>query len=79
MARSSEYDSASSQFFIVHEDSTTLDGQYAVFGYVTEGLDVVDAVCEAAEPTDDNGTIETAAQPIINSITITTVVNSTAE
>ena len=37
MARSNDYNSASSQFFIVHEDSTFLDGQYAVFGYVTEG------------------------------------------
>lgn len=72
MARSSEYDSASSQFFIVHEDSTSLDGQYAVFGYVIDGLDIVDAVCEAAEPTDDDGTIESDAQPIINSITIVT-------
>ena len=73
MARSNDYDSASSQFFIVHEDSSaSLDGQYAVFGYVTEGMDVVDAVCEAAEPTDNNGTIETGDQPIIISITIRT-------
>lgn len=73
MARSGDdYDSASSQFFIVQEDSTYLDGQYAVFGYVTEGLEVVDAVCEAAEPTDDNGTIEADAQPVITSITIRT-------
>lgn len=73
MARSGDdYDSASSQFFIVQEDSTYLDGQYAVFGYVTEGLEVVDAVCEAAEPTDDNGTIEADAQPVIPSITIRT-------
>lgn len=72
MARSSDYNSASSQFFIVHQDSTYLDGQYAVFGYVTEGLDVVDAVCEAAEPTDSNGTIEADAQPVITSITIRT-------
>ncbi len=72
MARSSENDSASSQFFIVHEDSTSLDGQYAVFGYVTEGLDIVDAVCEEAEPTDDNGTIASEAQPIITSVTIRT-------
>lgn len=72
MARSSDYDSASSQFFIVHEDSTSLDGQYAVFGYVTEGLEIVDGVCESAEPTDDNGTIEADAQPIITSITIRT-------
>ena len=72
MARSSAYDSASSQFFIVHEDSDYLDGSYAVFGYVTEGLDVVDAVCEAAEPTDDNGTIPAEEQPVITSITIRT-------
>lgn len=72
MARSNDYDSASSQFFIVHEDSDHLDGQYAVFGYVTEGMDVVDAVCEAAEPTDSNGTISTEDQPVITSITIRT-------
>ena len=73
MARSSDYDSASSQFFIVHEDSSaSLDGQYAVFGYVTEGMDVVDAVCEAAEPTDGNGSIAADAQPVITSVTIRT-------
>ena len=73
MARSSEYNSASSQFFIVHEDSSSsLDGQYAVFGYVTEGLDIVDSVCESAEPTDDNRTIDADAQPVITSITIRT-------
>ena len=70
MARSQDPDSASSQFFIVHEDSTFLDGQYAVFGYVTEGMDVVDAVCTAATPIDDNGTILPEQQPIINSITV---------
>lgn len=72
MARAMDYDSASSQFFIVHEDSTFLDGQYAVFGYVTEGLEVVDAVCESAEPVDDNGTIVAEEQPVIISITIRT-------
>ena len=70
MARSSDFDSASSQFFIVHQDSTYLDGQYAVFGYVTEGMDVVDKVCEDANPTDGNGTIEAKDQPVIKSITI---------
>ena len=70
MARSMDYNSASSQFFIVHQDSTFLDGQYAVFGYVTEGMDVVDAVCEAAEPTDDNGTIEAEKQPVITAVTV---------
>ncbi len=38
------YNSAGSQFFIVHQDSTYLDGQYAAFGMVTEGMDVVDAI-----------------------------------
>lgn len=70
MARADAYNSASSQFFIVHEDSTFLDGEYAVFGYVTEGMDIVDAVCTEAEPTDGNGTIEKADQPVITKITI---------
>lgn len=70
MARSNKMDSASSQFFIVHQDSTFLDGSYAAFGYVTEGMDVVDAICEAAQPTDGNGTIPAANQPVITSITI---------
>ena len=70
MARSGDYDSASSQFFIVHEDSTYLDGSYAVFGYVTEGMEVVDAICAAAEPTDNNGSIAPEKQPVIRSITI---------
>ena len=70
MARAKDPNSASSQFFIVHEDSVFLDGQYAAFGYVTEGMDVVDAVCADAQPTDDNGTIPAEAQPVISSITI---------
>jgi peptidyl-prolyl cis-trans isomerase B (cyclophilin B) len=71
MARSQMPDSASSQFFIVHQDSTFLDGNYAVFGYVTEGIEVVDAVCTEAQPIDGNGTIPAEAQPVIKSITIT--------
>ena len=70
MARTSEPDSASSQFFIVHADSTFLDGQYAAFGYVTEGMEVVDAVCQAAQPIDDNGTIPAEEQPVIASVTV---------
>lgn len=45
-------DSASSQFFICHGDATYLDGQYAAFGKVTEGMDVVDEI--ASVPTDKN-------------------------
>ena len=72
MARANAYDSASSQFFIVQEDSVSLDRLYAAFGYVTEGMDVVDAVCRDAKPTDNNGTIPKDAQPVIESITIRT-------
>ena len=70
MARAEDYNSASSQFFIVHEDSTFLDGSYAAFGYVTEGMEVVDAVCADAEPIDGNGFIAPENQPVIRSITI---------
>ena len=70
MARSSAPDSASSQFFIMHEDGTYLDGDYAAFGVVTEGMDVVDAVCTDAEPTDGNGTIAAEDQPVIEFIKI---------
>ena len=70
MARSNQPDSASSQFFIVHADSTFLDGAYAAFGYVTEGIEVVDKVCEDAKPVDNNGTIPADAQPVIKTITI---------
>ena len=44
MARANDPDSASSQFFICHDDATYLDGNYAAFGYVVEGMDVVDAI-----------------------------------
>lgn len=70
MARTSDPDSASSQFFICQADSTFLDGSYAAFGRVTDGMDVVDAICADAQPTDDNGTIPPEAQPVINSVTI---------
>lgn len=68
MARSSDPDSASSQFFIMHQDSTYLDGEYAAFGKVTKGMKVVDKICEDATPTDGNGTVEKADQPVIESI-----------
>ena len=70
MARAQDPDSASSQFFIVQSDSDFLDGNYAGFGTVTDGMDVVDKICEDAEPTDDNGTIPGDKQPVITSITI---------
>lgn len=71
MARSDYYNSASSQFFIVQADSPHLDGVYAAFGYVTEGMDVVDAIVEnSADPIDENGLLAADQQPVITSITI---------
>lgn len=70
MARANDPDSGSSQFFIVHEDSTSLDGQYAAFGHVTEGMDVVDAICEAVPVQDNNGTVAAADQPVITAVTV---------
>lgn len=57
MARSSMPNSASSQFFIVHQDSIFLDGQYAAFGTVTSGMEVVDKICADTAVEDDNGTV----------------------
>lgn len=70
MARANDPDSGSSQFFIVHEDSTFLDGQYAAFGHVTDGMDVVDAICEAVPVQDNNGTVAAADQPVITAVTV---------
>ena len=72
MARGGDpyYDSASSQFFIVHEDSTFLNGSYAAFGRVLEGMEIVDEICESAKPTDNNGKIKKEEQPVIESIRI---------
>ena len=57
MARSTGYNSASSQFFIMHADAPHLDGYYAAFGYVIEGMDVVDAIVENTGPYAINGVI----------------------
>jgi peptidyl-prolyl cis-trans isomerase B (cyclophilin B) len=75
MARNSySMDSASSQFFIVHSDDHTasLDGQYACFGYVTEGMEIVDAICEYSNSvvTDNNGSIEAEDQPVITAVRV---------
>lgn len=72
MARSSAPNSASSQFFICHADSPHLDGDYAAFGYVTKGMDVVDAVCTTVKPSGGNGKIAAEDQPVMTSVTIRT-------
>ena len=65
MARSMNPDSASSQFFIMHADAPHLDGQYAAFGKVTDGIEVVDAIVQSAKVEDGNGTVKPANQPKI--------------
>ena len=71
MARAQDPDSASSQFFIMHQDTTSLDGEYAAFGHVTEGMEVVDAICEDTPVQDGNGTVLPEDQPVITSIEVT--------
>ncbi|WP_301897940.1 peptidylprolyl isomerase [uncultured Holdemanella sp.] len=73
MARSSDYDSASSQFFIMQEDNDSLDGQYTAFGHVTKGMKIVDQICEDADPMDDNGTIAESKQPVIKTIKVSEI------
>ena len=73
MARNSfDMNSASSQFFICQNDShvSSLDGNYAAFGYVTEGMEIVDRICTEAKPIDNNGTIPASEQPVINSVKV---------
>lgn len=70
MARANDPNSASSQFFIMVDDADYLDGQYAAFGRVTAGQDIVDKIAADAQPTDDNGTIAPEDQPVIESIKI---------
>lgn len=70
MARSQDYDSASSQFFIMHENSASLDGQYAAFGHVTEGLEIVDKICGDTVVEDSNGTVLSENQPVIETIKV---------
>ncbi len=70
MARSMNPDSASSQFFIMHQDAPHLDGQYAAFGHVTSGIEVVDKICENTPVQDGNGTVAKNDQPVIEYIKI---------
>ena len=71
MARLQDNNSASSQFFIMHKDGDYLDGSYAAFGHVTDGMDVVDKIAENTPVTDSNGTVSKENQPIIEKIVIT--------
>lgn len=68
MARAADFNSASSQFFIMQKTTTSLDGQYASFGWVTKGMNVVDQIAEKTKTQDDNGTVAKKDQPVIESI-----------
>ncbi|MBR6788052.1 MAG: peptidylprolyl isomerase [Clostridia bacterium] len=70
MARAMAYDSASSQFFIMHQDYPSLDGQYAAFGMVTEGIEIVDQICAKTPVTDSNGSVAKGNQPVITAIRV---------
>ena len=71
MARNGyDMDSSSSQFFIVQSDSTFLDGQYAAFGHVTDGMEIVDAICKDIPVEDSNGTVRAENQPVITQIRV---------
>lgn len=71
MARSSANNSASSQFFIMQKDTTSLDGQYAAFGTVTSGMEIVDKICKDCTDTNQNGVItDKSKQPVITSIKV---------
>ena len=72
MARSQSYDSASSQFFIMHADSPFLDGQYAAFGKVTDGMDVIDAVAavECSYSATDGKNTTPVNPPVIKTVRV---------
>lgn len=71
MARSSANNSASSQFFIMQKDTPSLDGQYAAFGTVTSGMDIVDKICKDCTDTNQNGVItDKSKQPVISTVMV---------
>lgn len=72
MARSSDMNSASSQFFIMHANAPHLDGAYAAFGKVLCGMPAVDQVCLLTPVQDNNGTVLKADQPVISGIRVAT-------
>lgn len=70
MARSNDPNSASSQFFIMHAEASHLDGSYAAFGWVTEGMNVVDKIAQETPVIDNNGTVKDGCKPVIEYIKI---------
>ncbi len=70
MARTNDYDGGGCQFFIMAADAVGYDGQYAVFGYVTEGMEIVDDICNNTQTQDWNGTVAREDQPVISKVTV---------
>lgn len=68
MARATDPNSASSQFFIMHEDYQGLDGNYAAFGRVTEGIEIVDEICKNTKVEADGESVSFENQPVIEKI-----------
>ena len=70
MARAFDPNSASSQFFIMHQDYPSLDGEYAAFGHILSGIEVVDRICDTTSVLDGNGTVDKMDQPVIEYIKV---------
>ncbi len=70
MARDVNKDSASCRFYILQSDQTFLDGDFAVFGYVTSGMDIVDQIAAAAQTIGTDGYIAESNQPTITSVKV---------
>jgi len=71
MARDVNKDSASCRFYILQSDQLFLDGDFAVFGYVITGMDVVDQIAAAAQTIGSDGYIAESNQPVITSVKVT--------
>ncbi len=72
MARARNKNSASCQFFIMVGDETRLDGDYAAFGKVIEGMDVIDNIMKSVKNDDPNGMLSSDKQPVIERIEMLT-------
>lgn len=79
MARPDDFNGASCQFFIMQGDYVLWNGYYAAFGTVLEGMDVVDAICDAGFTADGNGVVKAEEQPVINKVTIRKEAKSVTE
>ncbi len=70
MARGTDKNSGTCQFFILQNDATYLDGDFAVFGYVVSGMDIVDQIAASVQVTGADGFIAEANQPVITSVKV---------